>query len=139
MNVLLDTNVILDTFQERIPFSKSAKNIFRLLEQNKIKCCLTANAVADIFYLTNKASGFKMAKSSLIFILTKFEIIAVTHEDCNKAFALPIRDFEDALVLICAEKSKVDYVVTRDEELLNADFPIPIYSPQDFLEIMNIL
>jgi len=51
MNVLLDTNVILDVFLERHPFYKDSFVIFQLVDQNRITGHLSATSMTDIFYL----------------------------------------------------------------------------------------
>ena len=48
--------------------------------------------------------------------------------------SFPIEDFEDALVVICGMKAGIDYIVTRDEEFLKAESPIPLISPDRMLE-----
>jgi len=59
------------------------------------------------------------------------QAIEITKYDCQTALDSPLPDFEDALVVVCAEKVNLDYIVTRDEELLvlpNAISPIEFLS-----------
>jgi predicted nucleic acid-binding protein len=133
MTVLLDTNIIMDALQERQPFNNEAKEILLRSQNGEFSCCFTANAIADIFYLYNKSRGLKTARSALNFLLVKYKIISVTHEDCINAMTIPIEDFEDALVAWCAKKSNVDYIITRDYKFLNVDSPVKTISPKDFL------
>ena len=58
-----------------------------------------------------------------------FEVISVNAKDCINAFSLPIDDFEDALVVICAIKAGIDYIVTRDELFPQAPSSIKIVAP----------
>jgi len=133
MTVLLDTNIIMDALQERQPFDVAAKEILRKGCDGKIKICFTANAASDIFYLYTKARDLQMARSALVYLLANYEVVSVTHEDCQNAILLPIRDFEDALVSVCAKKAGVDYIITRDEEFLRNPSPVPLISPSDLL------
>ena len=134
MKVLLDTNVILDALQERQPFDIEAKEILkRSQEDSKFICLFTANAATDIFYLYSKARDINSAKAALEFLFMAYDVVSVTHEDCIVALSLSIDDFEDALVVTCAQKAEADYIVSRDKEFLKADSPVRVISPPELL------
>ena len=45
-----------------------------------------------------------------------------------------MRDFEDALVMVCAEKAALDFIVTNDKGFLSGKgLSVPIISPANFL------
>jgi len=134
MMVLLDTNIILDALQERQPFDVAAKELLLRSQKGEIKCCFTANTVTDIFYIYSKARDVNSARNALSFLLANYTVISVTHQDCNYALSLSINDFEDALVVACAEQAGVDYIVTRDEVFLRSDSSISVVSPSKLLE-----
>ena len=133
MKILLDTNIIMDALQERQPFDTAAKEIFSRSQSGDIKCSFTANAATDIFYIYSKARNMNSARNVLNYLLANYEVITVTHEDCINAMSFPMEDFEDALVVVCGMKAGMDYIVTRDEEFLQAESPIPLISPDKIL------
>ena len=134
MTVLLDTNIIMDALQERSPFDIEAKEILRRTQGGKeFTCLFTANAAADIFYLYSKARDMKSAKIALDFLLSCYGVVSVTHDDCKAAVALDIEDFEDALVVVCAQNAGADYIVTRDVQFLRTDSTIKLITPKDFI------
>ena len=133
MTVLLDTNVIMDALQERQPFDTEAKDILLRAKNGEIKVCFIANAATDIFYLYTKARNLQSARSALDYLLNNYSVISVTHEDCVYALTLQIDDFEDALVVACAKKAGVDYVITRDEKFLKDKSPVKIIPPVELL------
>ena len=138
MKVLLDTNIVMDALQERQPFDIEAKEILKRSQgNNDFSCLLTANGISDIFYLYSKARGMKSAKAALEFLLEAFRVVSVTHDDCKIALSLDIEDFEDALVVVCAQKGEADCVVTRDDEFLKADSPVRLISPKGFIDELN--
>ena len=65
-----------------------------------------------------------------------YKIVSVTHEDCVNAMAIPIGDFEDALVFACAKKVKADYIISRDEKYLREESPVKVIEPKKFLQIL---
>ena len=134
MTVLLDTNIIMDALQERQPFDVEAKKILKRAQDNReFTCLFTANSVADIFYLYSKSRDIKSAKAVLDFLLTNYGVVTVTQEDCKAALLLPIDDFEDALVIICAQNAKADYIITRDDKLLHSVSQVMLVTPKDFV------
>ena len=133
MTVLLDTNIIMDALQERSPFDIPAKEILLRGQNGELTCLFTANAAADIFYLYSRTRDIPSAKAALDFLLSIYKVVSVTHDDCIAARSLPIDDFEDGLVIACAEKINADYIVTRDESLLEADSAVNIIAPAAFI------
>jgi hypothetical protein len=99
----------------------------------------TVNAATDIFYLYSKARNLSSARSAVAFLLNAFRVVSVMHEDCIAAMKLPIADFEDALVEVCARKDGADYIVTRDEQFLNSQSAIPLIQPQDLLNNISYI
>lgn len=137
MTVLIDTNVIMDALQQRGPFDSQAKEILLRAQNAEFICCLTANAITDIFYLYTKARDIIAARRVLEFLLTAYKILSVTHEDCVDAMAVPIEDFEDALVSVCAKKAGADYIISRDDKFLRSNSPVKVIEPKEFLERYN--
>lgn len=137
MTVLLDTNIIMDVLQERQPFDIAAKEIMLLGQNGKIKCFFTANAATDIFFLYSKARGRKMAKYALAFLLSTYNVVTVTREDCLKALALQNDDFEDALVEICAKNISADYIISRDDKFADIATEVKVIKPDELLTMLK--
>jgi predicted nucleic acid-binding protein len=134
MKVLLDTNVLLDAIASREPFYKDAQKIINLILDNKLEGYITANAVADIFYIARKHINQNDLRNMMRSLFNVFTIIDVLGSDCHKALDFPLDDYEDSLLAICSDKMTIDNIITRDEELLNqAGTFAPVISPIDFL------
>jgi predicted nucleic acid-binding protein len=138
MTVLLDTNIIMDALQERSPFDIEAKEILKRAQGGKeFSCLFTANATADIFYLYSKARDMKSANAALDFLITNYGVVTVGQDECRSALSLSIDDFEDALVVVCAQKANADYIVTRDDKFLKAESPVKLITPKEFLDTLQ--
>lgn len=136
MRILLDTNVILDYILSRSAHGDTAKEIFKLIKADKITGCMTANTVTDIFYIAKKNIGEQKARDILLYLLKALFIIEVDGNDCLNALRANIPDFEDALVITCAEKDIIDYIVTNDsdfQKILLSDTNVKIISSEDLL------
>jgi len=134
MRILLDTNVILDVILSREPYLNSSAAIFTLACQEKVEAFVTASSVTDIYYIVNKRLGDTTAREALRNLLNIFSIVCVDGNDCLCALDLPIADFEDALITVCAVKDYIDYIISNDREFLHiTPLPVGILSTDDFL------
>jgi len=130
MKILVDTNVILDSLAAREPYTKNADVIFDLIAKNHVEGYLSTSSVTDIYYILRKVLGDTASRKEIRKILYILQAIEVTKSDCQTALDSPISDFEDALIIVCADKVNLDYIVTRDDELLK----LPnVVSPNEFL------
>lgn len=60
----------------------------------------------------------------------------MTSEECINALASPISDYEDAVLEKVAEKSKMDYIVTRNiKDYKNGN--VKVILPDEFIESMT--
>ena len=134
MNVLIDTNVILDFILKREPHDADAALLFERLILSKSKVWLTASTITDIYYITRQAlHDAAAAKNTIAKLLNTFQIAAVDKKDCLNALDSELDDYEDALVSICAQKAKAEYIITRNERHFEQS-PVPALSPHAFLE-----
>ena len=134
MNIMIDTNVILDDILNRGSNAETARKISQLVTDNLMKCYITANSLTDIFYVVSKSLNETAARKTIRNLLLSFDVVGVDGEDCRLAIGLPMRDFEDALVVVCAEKADLDYIVTNDKDFLSdTSLSVPSISPINFL------
>jgi predicted nucleic acid-binding protein len=112
--VFLDTNVVLDVLLQNEGFWQDSIKIFRLAELGKIRACVSASSMTDIFYVARKKLTTSAARAAIEKLLNLFEIVGVDGDDLRGALTLPIGDMEDALQAWCAMKAKADALITRD-------------------------
>lgn len=136
MKILLDNNVVLDAAVSRKPFNDAAERIIRLIGDGKLDGYITANSATDIFYVLRKMSGLPEARTALSNMLLLFNVVSVSGGDCVNALALPIPDFEDALISECATKISAGYIVSRDRAFLESDSRVKVIAPGDFLDLL---
>lgn len=133
MNVLIDTNVILDALIGRTPHDASAEKLFLLVAEDKLNASITASSVTDIYYLLNKhLHDTYQAKQVLLKLFSLFEVLDVTGSDCEKALDMSMNDYEDALLATCAIRRKLELIITRNLRDF-ANSPIKAITPDDFL------
>jgi len=136
MNVLIDTNVILDVLLERKPYYENAARINVLCEKGYINGYISASAVTDIFYVAKKELKNKDTVAELLKnVLRTTRIASVTESDINEALNLRGDDFEDSVQYVIGESISAEYIITRNpKDFVNSR--IKAVSPNEFLSIM---
>ena len=134
MNVMIDTNIVLDDILNRSPNAENARKISRLVTDEYVNGYLTANCITDIFYIVSKSRDDAIARKTIKNLLLSFGVVSVDGQDCQKAIDMSLRDFEDALAVVCAKKESLEYIVTNDKIFLKqADLEVSTISAADFL------
>ena len=133
MNVLIDTNVILDILLRRNPYYDNAAKISVLSEKGYIHGYISASAVTDIFYIVKKELK---SKNDTIRLLKDFlktiHIASITEHDIYEALELDWTDFEDSVQYIAGQSISAKYIITRNPKDF-ADSRIEVISPENFL------
>ena len=112
MRVLLDTNIILDVLLDRKPWVHESGMIWRASDEGRSIGYAVASAFTDIFYIAQRQTDRQTATAAIRTCLDAFEICPVYRETLERAAAMPGIDFEDYLVMACAELMELDAVVT---------------------------
>jgi predicted nucleic acid-binding protein len=136
MNVLLDTNVLLDSMLQRPPWHVEADSILLAAKNGILRVALTPLTVAHVFYFFRKAVGSANARVEVRKLLTFSRILTIDLTPLLDADALAGSDFEDNIEIAAAATAGPDYIVTRNP----ADFaasPLPVISPADLVKIVQ--
>ena len=133
MKVMIDTNVIVDVYQNRLPFAAASAKVIKLAESRKITGMVTASTVTDLYYILGRHVSDKAQLKLLVQkFLTTVKLLDVLAADVTEAFNLPMHDYEDALFAQCAKRVRADYIITRNTKDF-ASCPIPCMEPDMFL------
>lgn len=137
MRVLIDTCIIIDALQSRIPFADDAQKIFIHAANKQFEGYITANSSTDIYYLTHRCTHSDTETRKILsklYIL--FDLLDTTALDCRKAISSEMNDYEDAIMAETAARTKMDCIVTRNIKDYEKS-SIKVYSPQEFLILLN--
>ena len=134
MNLLIDTNIILDFMLRREPYYENAAKINILSEKGYIRSYISASAVTDIFYVAKKELKNKDTAITLLRNLLKtIHIASVTEGGIHEALDLNWDDFEDSVQYVAGKGISADYIVTRNPKDF-ADSQIEVILPEKFLD-----
>ena len=134
MNVLVDTNVVLDVLLKRQLFYDDSLAIFRLANTERIKGYLSATSMTNIFYLLRKAGNTPDETYRMMDRLsTLFTIAPVSETTVSAALSLRWRDFEDAVQFIAARENNAAYIITRNIQDFSSG-SIEALTPEQFIQ-----
>jgi len=130
-----DLNVILDVLQNREPFYEASAQLLAFAETGRLQGFVAPHSLTTLFYLVSKDQSSAKARATITNLLQFLSVAKIDQSTIEQAMSLSYRDFEDAVQMIAAVQSKVDYFVTRNPK----DFQPPmltVIQPSELLALI---
>jgi predicted nucleic acid-binding protein len=136
MEVLIDTNIVLDWFIKREPFYETAKTLLSKCWFSNIRSYLTVHSICDLFYIIDKKFDTSEKKKLLQLLINRNDIISESKSDIECFIKKENwTDLEDGLQMQSAENYKLDYIITRNIlDFQNSS--VPAIEPEAFLKLL---
>ena len=133
--LLIDTDVILDFFFDRKPYSEQAAKIFSLCETKSIQGFITPVIISNVYYLLRQTARHEKVIEKLNLLLSITEVLAMDKEVVITALSSKFKDFEDALQNYAATKAgMIDTILTRNvKDFKNSE--IAVFTPEDYIKL----
>lgn len=136
-NIFLDTNILIDFFANRKPFSIESAKLFNYSFKKKINIYISAVSFNNIYYILRQSCSHAETTNMLAELNEWTDVIDVTKDIIKKSIKSEFKDFEDAIQYNCAKSlSKIDFIVTRDTK----DFKLstlPILTPKEAVSLVE--
>lgn len=136
MNILFDTNIVLDVFLKRTPHFEHSAFLVGLAEQNTLTGWLGDTTVTTMHYLLCKELNTKKADGAIRSLLNIFNISIINRLVLETATEAGFPDYEDAVLHQSAIHSNLDGILTRNKK----DFKkskLPVYTPEELIAILQ--
>lgn len=134
MNVLFDTNVVLDVLLARKPFAVDSNACFLQVEDGQLRGYLGATTVTTIDYLLSSALGAASSRQHMGRLLNLFDVASVNRAVLTAALGSKQKDFEDAVLAEAARAAGVQAIITRNaKDFLGCG--LNVYTPKEWLAI----
>lgn len=135
--ILIDTNVLLDYILTREPFYEDAKRIVSICVDGKVKGCIAAHSISNMFFILRKDFNSEERRELLLNLCSIFDIEGIDKIKLiaglqNEEFS----DFEDCLQMECAKSYGAGYIVTRNIDDYKVS-EIKAILPKDYLEMLQ--
>lgn len=137
-SILIDTDVILDFFFDRQPFSEDASKILSLCEKGDLKGFITPVMISNIYYLLRKIAKHDEVIENLKKLLSIIDVAPINKEVVLKALNSEFKDFENALQNFSAQNEmEIKVFVTRNTK----DFKmssLSVMTPEIYLKSISL-
>ena len=134
-NVFIDSDVILDFFFDRKPYSDFASEILTRCENRQIKGLTTAVIISNVYYLLSKTAKHDLVVEKLRQLMTIIDIANIDKSIIIEALNSKFKDFEDALQNFAAENdNNVKAILTRNTKDYRFS-KIAVFTPEQYLKI----
>jgi predicted nucleic acid-binding protein len=125
VNVLIDTNIVLDVLLEREPWLADSEGVWKACDEGRIVGYLLASTLTDIFYIARRMVGRDKAREAIEVCLATFAICPVDRVVLEQALLLTGNDFEDNVQIAAATQSGLNAIVTRNsDDFTHATMPV---------------
>lgn len=133
--ILIDTDVILDFFFDREPFSENAAKILSLCEAKEIMGFVTPVIISNVYYLLRQTARHEKVIEKLKMLVSITEILVINKDSILQALNSEFKDFEDALQNYSAELNKeIDIIITRNtKDYKNST--LGVMTPDNYLKM----
>jgi predicted nucleic acid-binding protein len=132
--VFMDADILLDLTlkRERYP---SARQLMEWAVKGRIQAYVTPAVIQEMGRRLKEVYGAVRAKELLLALLAEVSVIDSGHTVAVSALHSAMSDMDAALSYYTALHHKLDYFITRDEDLSTAAIPVlPVCTPEEFLK-----
>ena len=135
--VLVDTDVILDFFFDRKPFSDDSAEILSQCENGKIEGFVTSIMLSNIYYLLRKTATHDKVIEKLKILLKIIDVIITDKKAVEAALNSEFIDFEDALQNFSAQNSnEIKVIITRNTKDYKTS-RLSVMNPETYLKALQ--
>lgn len=113
--VLIDTDVLMEFFFDREPFSEYSTKLINLCAEKEISGFTTPVIISNVYYLLRKTAKHTVIIEKLKQLLTIIGIVDMNKNVVMSALNSNFKDFEDALQNFSAvENEEIKIILTRN-------------------------
>ncbi len=135
--ILIDTDVILDFFFDRKPYSDNSATILSYCEQGLLEGFITPVIISNIYYLLRRTAKHEKVIEKIKQLLTIIHVLQMDRLVVEKALNSEFKDFEDALQNFAAlNNGEIEVIITRNVKDYKKS-EIGALTPEIFVKLIN--
>lgn len=112
--LLVDTNVLLDVILDRSPWANDAVRLLDRVAGGAARAFVAAHAVTTVHYIVQRERGRTAAVTAVSDLLELLDVVPLDSADFQRALALQLKDFEDAVQVAACLRAGANFLVTRN-------------------------
>ncbi len=135
--VLIDSDVILDSFFDRKPFVEYSTVILSMCESGKISGFVTPLIFSNVYYLLRRTAKHEKVIEKLAQLLKITKVLQMDRNVIEKALNSKFKDFEDALQNYSAvNNGNIDLILTRNLKDYKKS-ELGVFTPETYIKSIN--
>lgn len=112
--VLVDTNVLLDLILSRAPHAPEAALLLDAIAKGKLHGYVAGHAVMTVYHIVEKEQNRTTAITAVGDLLQVLTLVELGEPEFQRALAMGLRNFEDAVQAAACLKVGAEFLVTRN-------------------------
>ena len=132
---LVDTNVFLDVALARTLRAGDAVRLLDGAERGRLRAFVAGHAVTTVYYVVERDRDRKAAVRAVQDLLSVATVVELGDAEFQRALAMGLRDFEDAVQVAACLRVGADYLVTRNPRDFRGAL-VTVRSPGEVLAIL---
>lgn len=134
-NVLIDTDVILDFFFDRVPFSDHAAQVFSLCDSGYLNGYVTPVICSNTYFLLKRTAKHEKVLEKMNQLMRVMDVLRMDKDVVLQALDSGFRDFEDALQNSAAVYSGIISVILTRNVKDYSKSDLGVLTPESFIKI----
>lgn len=134
MKALFDTNIVLDVALDRPQLAAPSRAALTWGFEHPGRAFLAWHSVATLAFFLAKHGRRDAVRPLVGELVARLDIAGGSDRELLRAIALPVPDFEDAMIVALAEAAGATHIVTRN----TTDFrrsPVKAVTPEEFVRL----
>lgn len=142
IKIFIDTNILLDFFQEERAGHTIATDLLFLVYQSRVEAAISTQSLLDAAYVCRKHSKYvaSVFRESVLYMLDHTNSSYIDTFNLKTALRDANPDIEDSAQISFAYSQCCDIIVTCDKKLLSREVPRPmkVMTPEDFVNACRV-
>lgn len=133
MKIFLDTNIVMDSCLPERAGRELAQRILAMENPSETRIYMSSLTVATVSYFLRKHVGKERAKEKITLLFKDHFVLPVSDICVYDALRSDCPDFEDAMLIACADYGDCDCIITNNVKDFRGYAPLPVFSPEEFI------
>jgi predicted nucleic acid-binding protein len=114
LRVLVDTNIVLDVILKREPHAHDAVLLLDAIARHRLDGHIAGHAITTVHYVVQREKDPRAAVTAVQDILSILAVVELGEAEFQRALAMGLKDFEEAVQAAACLRAGADYLVTRN-------------------------
>ena len=115
LRVLVETNIVLDAVLARAPHDRDAVLLLDAIDRHRLDGYVAGHCVTTVHHVVQRETNRTTAVTAVQDVLAILRVVPLGDVEFQRALAMGLRDFEDAVQAAACLTIGADFIVTRNE------------------------